>query len=95
MFDLSSPNLNELPLSADVLRNYTPEFEIRVERAFMDLRECLREADRDKDHCRVLANTYIEDIEEMNNAHKSEIATLRAELHLRRPAPLGIEAEYV
>ena len=95
MFDLSSPNLNELPLSADVLRNYTPEFEIRVERAFMDLRECLREAVRDKDHCRELANTYIEDIEEMNNAHKSEIATLRAELHRRRPAPLGIEAECV
>ena len=95
MFDLSSPNLNELPLSADVLRNYTPEFEIRVERAFMDLKECLKEAIRDRDHCRELVDTYMEDIKEMNNAHKSELATLRAELHRRGPAPLGIEAECV
>ena len=33
MFDLSSPVLAKLPLPADVLRDYTLEFEIRVERA--------------------------------------------------------------
>jgi len=46
VFDLSSPVLAKLPLSANVLRDYTLEFEIRVERALMDLRECLREASR-------------------------------------------------
>ena len=93
MFDLSSPVSDELPLPADVLRNYTLEFEIRVERAFMDLKECLKEAVRDRDHCRELADTYMEDIKEINNAHKSELATLRAELYQRGLAPLGIEAE--
>ena len=33
VFDLSSPVLAKLPLPADVLRDYTLEFEIRVERA--------------------------------------------------------------
>ena len=61
----------------------------------MDLKECLKEAVRDRDHCRELADTYMEDIKEMNSAHKSELATLRAELHRRGPAPLGIEAECV
>ena len=39
MFDLSSPVSAELPLPADVLRDNTLEFEIRVERALMDLKE--------------------------------------------------------
>ena len=42
VFDLSSLVSAKLPLSIDVLRDYTLEFEIRVERALMDLRECLR-----------------------------------------------------
>lgn len=47
MFDLSSPISAELPLPADILWDYTLEFEIRVQRALMDLMECLREAIRD------------------------------------------------
>ena len=72
VFDLSSPVLVELPLPADVLRDYTLEFEIRVKKALMDLKECLREAVRDRDYCRELANTILEDIEEMSSAHESE-----------------------
>ena len=49
-----------LPLPADVLRDYTLEFEIRVERALMGMRECLREVVRDRDYCRELANTLME-----------------------------------
>ena len=49
VFDLSSPISSELPLLAGILGDYTLEFEIRVERALIDLRECLREAVRDRD----------------------------------------------
>ena len=95
MFDLSSPVLVELPLSADVLGDYTLEFEIRVKRAFMDLRECLREAVRDSDYCRELVDTLMEDIKEMSSAHESELATLRVELDQRGLALLGTEVECV
>ena len=53
MFDLSSPVLAKFPLPADILRDYTLEFEIRVERVLMDLRECLREANRVETSSRV------------------------------------------
>ena len=65
---------------ADVLRDYTLEFEIRVERALMDLKECLREAVKDRDYCRGLVDTLMEDIEELSSAQDSELSTLRAEL---------------
>ena len=68
-----------MPLLANVLRDYTLAFKIRVERALMDLRECLREAVRDKECCRELADTLMEDIEEMSSVHESELATLRAD----------------
>ena len=68
MFDLSLPALAEMPLPADVLRYYTLEFEIRVERALADLRECLREVVGDRDCCREIVDTLIEDIEEMGSA---------------------------
>ena len=76
MFDLSSPVSIKLPLLADVLRDYNLEFEIRVERALIDLREAVR----DRDYYRELANTLMEDIEELSSIHESELATLRAEL---------------
>ena len=49
MFDLSSPVSADLPFPTDILRDYTLEFEIRVERALANLRECLREAFKDRD----------------------------------------------
>ena len=76
MFDLSSPVSIKLPLLADVLRDYNLEFEIRVERALIDLREAVR----DRDYYRELANTLMEDIEELSSVHESELATLKAEL---------------
>ena len=95
MFDLSSLVSTELPLPADILRDYTLESKIKVERALMDLRECLREAVRDRDCCRELVNTLMEDTEEMSSVHESEFATLRAKLDWRGPALLGTEAECV
>ena len=95
MFDLSSLVSTELPLPADILRDYTLESKIKVERALMDLRECLREAVRDRDCYRELADTLMEDIEEMSSVQESELATLRAELDRKGPAPLGIEVECV
>ena len=91
VFDLSSLVLAELPLPADVLRDYTLEFEIRVEKALMDLREAIR----DRDCYWEMANTLMEDIEEMSSAHEGELATLRAKLDRRGLALLGIEAECV
>ena len=79
----------ELPLSTDVLRDYNLKFEIKVERALMDLKECLREAIRDRDCYMELADTLMEDIEEMSSVHDSELATLRAECDRRGPAPPG------
>ena len=68
VFDLSSPISAKLPLSADVLRNYTLEFKIRVERAFIYLRECLNEAVKDRDCCKELVDTFMEDIKEISGA---------------------------
>ena len=95
VFNLSSPVSAEMPIPANVLRNYTLEFKIRVERALMDLRECLREAVMDRDYCRELADTVMEDIKEMSSAHESELATLKAEFNRRGPTPPGTEAECV
>ena len=95
VFDLSSPILVELPFPADVLRDYTLEYEIRLKRALIDLRECLKEAVKDRDCYNELANTFIEDIEETSNAHDSELATVRAELDRRGLAPLGTEAKCI
>lgn len=44
MFDLSLPASAELPLSTDVLRDYTLEFKITVEWALIDLGDFLRKA---------------------------------------------------
>ena len=93
VFDLSSPVSIDMPLPANILRDYTLEFEIRVERALADLRECLREAVKDKDCCREIADTLIEDIKEMSSVQESELAALRAELNQRGLAPQSTEAE--
>ena len=66
MFDLSLLVSTDMPLLADILKAYTLEFEIRVERALADLRECLREAIRNRDSNRELVDTLMEDIKEMS-----------------------------
>lgn len=95
VFNLLSPVSIDMPLPADILRDYTLEFEIRVERAFADLRECLREAIRDKDCCREIVDTLMEDIKEMSSVQESELATLKAKLNQRGPTPPGTEVECV
>ena len=88
VLDFSSPVLIDLILLANILRYYTLEFEIRVERALVDLRECLKEAVRDKDCCREIANTLMEDIEDMSRVHK-------AKLDRKGPTHPGTEVECV
>ena len=88
VLDLSSPVSIDMPFSTNILRDYTLEFEIRVKRALVDLRECLREAVRDKDCCREIANTLMEDIKEMSRVHK-------AELDRKWPTHLGTKVECV
>lgn len=65
MLDLSSPVSTDLPFPIDIMRDYTLEFEIRVKKALIDLRKCPRKAVRDRHCCRELANTLMENIEEM------------------------------
>ena len=93
MFDFSSPVSIDMPLPTDILIDYTLEFEIRVERAFTDLRECLREVVKDRDCYREITDTFMEDIEEMSSVQESELVVLRAELDQRGPALLGIKAK--
>ena len=42
-----------------------------------------------------LFNATVEDYDEIGISYKAELATLRAELEQRSPAPLAIEAECV
>ena len=93
VFDLSSPVSTDMPLPADILRDSTIKFKIRVERAFTDLRECLREVVKDRDCYREITDTFMEDIEEMSSVQESEHVVLRAELDQRGPALLGIKAK--
>ena len=46
-----------MPLLMDILRDYILEFEIKVERALANLRECLKEVVRDRDCSREIADT--------------------------------------
>ena len=84
-----------MPLSADILRDYTLKFKIKVEKALTDLRECLREAVRDRDYCREIVDTLMEDIEETSNVQESEITAFRVELDRRGLTLPGIKAECV
>ena len=94
MFDLSSSILTNMPLPVDILRNYTLEFEIKVEMAPTDLREYLRKVVKDKDCCRELANTLMEDIEEMSSVQKHELVTFRSKLNRRGPDPPSTKVKY-
>ena len=82
-----------MPLLANILKAYTLEFEIRVKRALTDLRECLREAIRNRDCSRELVDMLMEDIKEMSIVQERELAALREELDRKVLSPLGIEAE--
>ena len=64
VLDLSSLGSTYLPLPTDILRYYTLKFEIKVEMALSDLMEAVR----DRDCCRELTDTLMEDIEEMSSA---------------------------
>ena len=94
VFDLSSSVSTNMPLLVDILRDYTLEFEIKVEMALVDLREYLREVVRDKDCCRELANTLMEDIEEMSSVQKHELVTFRSKLNRRGPDPPSTKVMY-
>ena len=95
MLHLSSPIWIDLPLLANILRDYTLEFVIIIKRALIDLRECLREAVRDKDYCREITDTFMEHIEEISNEKESELTTFRAELYWKGPTPPGTKVECI
>ena len=91
MLDFLLLVLTDIPILADILRDYTLEFEIRVERALANLKWCLREAVRDNDCCREIADTLME----MSSMQESELVALKAKLDWSGLAPSSIEAECV
>ena len=78
--DLSVPNPLDPCLSADILKDYALEFEVRVESTIRDLKECLTEAIRDWDCYRELLDAMVEDYDEMERDYEAKLATLRVEL---------------
>ena len=78
--DLLVPNALDPHLSTNILRDYTLEFEVRVDSTLRDLRECLTKAIKDRDYCRELLDATMEDYDEMVRVYKAKLATLRAEL---------------
>lgn len=67
-------------LLVDILREYTLEFEVRVESTLRDLRDCLIEAIRDRDCCKEILDATMEDFDEMGRTYEAELTTLQAEL---------------
>ena len=65
---------------ANILGDYTLEFEVRVESTLGNLRECLTKAIRDRDCYKKLFDASMEDYDEMGRTYKAELATLRADL---------------
>ena len=80
IIDLSLPDPVNPRLPGDILRNYTLEFEVRVESTLRSLRECLVEAIRDKDYCKEAFNVVIEVFDEMGATYETKLVALRVEL---------------
>ena len=74
-------------LPIDILRDYTLELEIRVEGTLKDLREWLTKAIKDRDCCKEIANSLLEDLDKLSRTYEGELATIREELEQRSPAP--------
>jgi len=77
IIDLSLPDPLNPRLPVDILRNYTLEFEVRVESTLRRLRECLVEAIRDRDWGKETFNVFIEDYDEMGVTYETELVALR------------------
>ena len=95
LIDLSMPNSFDPWLPADIPRDYTLELEIRVESTLRVLRECPIKVIKDKDFCKEITNSLLEDLDKISRTYESELATPRAELEQRSLAPLSMEAECV
>ena len=65
------------------MRDYTLEFEVRVESTLWDLRECQTEAIRDRGCCKEILDATVEDFDEMGRTYEAEYTTFRVELKQR------------
>ena len=70
------PDPLDLCLPADILRDYTREFKVRVESTLKDLRECLTKTIRDRDYYKEILDATKEDFVEMGKTYEAELATL-------------------
>lgn len=76
IIDLSVLDPLDPRLPNDILKDYTLEFEVRVESPLKDLRECLTETVRDRDYCKEILDNTKEDFDEMGKTYEAELATL-------------------
>ena len=77
IIDLSLSDPLDPRLLVDRLRDYTLEFEVRVESTLRDLRECLAKAIRDRDCYKEAFTAIIEDFDEMGMTN--ELSSLHFE----------------
>lgn len=80
-------------LSADILGDYTLEFEVKVESTLRNLRECLTEAIRDKDCSKEILDATMKDFNEMGRKYEVELAILWAKLAQRDQVPSSMKSK--
>lgn len=80
-------------LSANILRDYALEIEVRVKSTPRDLKEFLTKAIKDGDCFRELLDATMEDNDEMGKTYEIKLATFRVELEQRSLAPLATKVE--
>ena len=80
IIDLSVPDPLDPCLSTDILRDYTLEFEVKVQSTLRDLKGCLKKAIRDRDCCKEAIAAIVENFGELGRTYEVELTTLQAEL---------------
>ena len=95
IIDLSVPDPLDPRLSANILRDYALEFDVKVESTLRDLKECLTEAIRDMDRYRELLDANMEYYGEIGRTYEVELATLRVELEQRSWVPSATKVECI
>ena len=77
--DLSVLDPLDPRLPANILGDYTLEFQVKVKSTLKDLRECLTESIKDRVCCKEILGATVEDYDKMGRTYEAELTTLKAE----------------
>ena len=94
IIDLSVLDLFDLHLPTSIWRDFTQEFEVRVQSTLRDLKECLTEATRDRDCCKEILDATMEDFDDIGRTNEAELVTLRAQLTQRDQVPSAMRLNH-